>query len=976
MQGTYSAEHALPINELLTVVLLSHNRPAFLRRAALFYSKLPYKVLVLDSTAEATDGIAGKYDCVEYQHLPEYGYWEIQAKLRYGANQVKTPYMVFAADDDFLMDTGVAESLQFLENNPDYGFCHGYCLMYLTHGNNVALYRRDKKVQEDFGSDDPQQRVLDFMNNFIPPFYSVCRTQLYRQWCEAVPEGTGFEWAEIGHAYFLLANAKARILPIPYIFREVNYMISEHNTDVATKLFPSDTKTILERDEFARVMAAMPTQIKGLTAKEGKRFVMDCFSAMADCFAKGSSLTAEPIITSAWLSPFKGPERYFGPKQYVEMPFYNQTFFDKLIDIEFLLHALPAGRIQLLETEGIWLSQELMLREHASDTTETITARLWRALDQSPFNKRVVARLGENLTQLGEAEEAQVMVDWLARLEALSVTDRRVDLNRLPSGRLLNWLEARGPDAAHVALIDQHLGARQQDPLITLLVLDLGDEIAKLQTTLDSLVEGPFKAFRIVVFTSGTPPTATTADNVLHFVKVSKNNYVEKINLAVRQAPCPWTLLVEAGDEFTHAGLLNASLELQSAGDCRAVSADEIHRQASGAWTDVFRPGFNLDLLQSLPSLMARHWLIRKDVLLEAGGYSADFAEALEFELLLRIIQTGGLAWLAHLDEPLLICNAPAMVENKSERLALMRHFGRLGYKAQINSEIPGTYQIDYRHVERPQVSVIVRSRDNLKTLQACLTRVISRTRYRNLEVLIADDHSQSPEMASWLALQEQGQGRVRLVRNEEALNSSAFLNKVVARAKGDYVVFLSEDSEIMNPNWVELLLNHAQRPEVGAVGAKLTDAKGTITQAGLILGMNGGVDSAFVGEDKDAVGYMHRLVVDQNYSAVSDACLMVSKELFQAVGGFDEGDFAQAYRDVDLCLKLGSAGYLTVWTPKVDVIHPGTLPNAAEALAALREKWSAQFAHDLAYNRNHQLSGKGFTLTAPSSIEWSKLVV
>ena len=139
-----------------------------------------------------------------------------------------------------------------------------------------------------------------------------------------------------------------------------------------------------------------------------------------------------------------------------------------------------------------------------------------------------------------------------------------------------------------------------------------------------------------MVFTTGEVPAATSVSNTLHFIKVSKANYVDKLNQIARQSPCDWILLAEAGDQFTATGLLQASLELTAAPECRAVSTDDIQRQANGAWVDVFRPGFNLDLLQSLPALMARHWLIRRDVLVEAGGYSADFSRALELDLLLR----------------------------------------------------------------------------------------------------------------------------------------------------------------------------------------------------------------------------------------------------------------------------------------------------------------------------------------------------
>ena len=203
MQGKYGSEHALPLSELLTVVLITHNRPAFLRRAVQFYSSLPCKILVLDSSIQPSEGIAGHLASVDYRHLPQFGYWGIQAKLAYGVEQVTTPYMVFAADDDFIVHDALCDSVAFLEANQDYGMCHGYCLMYLTLANSVSYYRRDKKVCEDYSSERAQDRVLDYMGQYIPPFYAVHRTALLRDWYAVMPEGTIFQWQEVGHVYYI-----------------------------------------------------------------------------------------------------------------------------------------------------------------------------------------------------------------------------------------------------------------------------------------------------------------------------------------------------------------------------------------------------------------------------------------------------------------------------------------------------------------------------------------------------------------------------------------------------------------------------------------------------------------------------------------------------------------------------------------------------------------------------------------------------
>ncbi|MCD5992984.1 TIGR00180 family glycosyltransferase [Pseudomonas sp. CDFA 602] len=973
MQGKHGSENVLPLNELLTVVLISHNKPAFLRRAVRFYSQLPCKILVLDSSSEATDGLEGVSPFQEYQHLPQYGYWGIQEKLRYGVRQVTTPYMVFAADDDFLLHDALFDSVGFLDANPDYGMCHGYCLMYLTMGKKVQYFRRDKKVQEDYSSDSPEERVVEFMGQFLPPFYAVTRTSLLLNWYEAMPENTSFQWQEIGHAYYMAASAKLRVLPIPYVIREVNVGSSEHKTEVAHSLLFTDKKSVEEREAFADVLAAMPLGMQDLSVEQRRQVVIKGFTAMGDCLLHGRSLATELIFDSTWTIPEDGPERRFGPVQYMEMPYYNQAFFDRLTEIEFFLHAMPAGRMQLMALEGVWVRQEQLMAAHVNDNVETLSTRLWDAMQLNAFNRRVVKALAEQLQIAGEEVDAQNMKAWAHRLESCFEYDSLQTLGTMRSGAVLKWLAARTPTVDEQQLIAKRL-EKEEAPQFGLLLLDLEDSFSKVQITLDSLVEGLYKGFKIVVFTTGEPPAATLLENTLHFVKVSKNNYVDKLNQITRQLSSDWVMLAEVGDEFTPAGLLQAGLELMAAPQCRAVYADEIHRLESGSLVEIFRPGFNLDMLQSVPALMARHWLIRRDVLVDAGGYASDFTDALEFDLLLRIIQQGGTGWLAHLDEPLLICDTPT-AGNTHERLALSRHLASLGYKAQIASEPAGTYQIDYRHAERPMVSVMLHGDTGLEHLQDCLASVLQRTRYLRFEVLIAAHQGMTSQMLGWIGQQEQSGGRVRVVAIAEGLTPSAARNAMAAQAQGEYLLWLATDSKVVTPNWISSLLNQALRPEVGVVGARLTDSENVITQAGLILGLNGRVGSAFVGVPSELPGYMYRLQIAQNYSAVSASCLMVRKELFESVDGFDEGRLAHAFSDIDLCLKIGQSGFMTVWTPQAQIQHCGVLSDDADALAALQEKWAGQFEHDQAYNRNLSLTGDGFKLGETSSVNWAQLL-
>lgn len=974
MHVEYNAQKSAPLSERFTLVVISHERPAFLQRTLHYYRGFAGKILVLDSSAQAAERLAGDYPQVDYRHLPSFGYKGLQDKLSYGVTQVDTPYMAFAADDDFLLHDAMTQSVEFLEENPDYGLCHGYSMMYLARGAEVNLYRRDKRVCEDYCSELAQERVIDFLGQFLPPFYAVTRTDLLKAWYAQLPANTSFEWQEIGHAFYLLANAKARILPIPYSVREVNYGGSDHGTNVLTVLTYTDAKAVAEREAFAEFLASIPMAFDGMTPEQIKDIALMSFSAMSRGLLAGRSLQIELIVRSEWRQPEAQPKRIFGEQQYVEMPFYNKPMFDLLAQLQFLIHAMPAGRLQLKELEPILLRQWELLQVHGNDTEATLRSRLWQALELSPFNREVVQRLVHSLTVAENEEELAPLREWLERLNGVPAYEHEKLLGSMPSGRLLNWLQARKPAPAQVSLAAQRLAEAEGGPSFGILLLDLDADMFKLQATFDSLMASNCKAFKVVVLTTGELPMATTAQQTVHFVKVTEQNYVAQMNRSLASLATEWVMLAEAGDCFTASGLLRASLELLGADGCRAVAMDEIHRKADGTLTEVMRPGASLDLLQSVPALMARHWLVRREEVIEVGGYAAEFSQALEFDLLMRMIGQGGIGGLAHLAEPLLICQAPVLENNDHERACLTQQLAQRGYVAQVDSRQPGTYQIDYRHVERPSVSIVLYFDAEQGTLQNCLISILQRTRYQNHEIIIADNGNQSAEVRAWLAnLSAQGE-RIRVIRSEQPVSQSAMLNRACQAARGEYLVLLDSAAQVISANWIEGLLSQAQRPEVGIVGAKLLDQAGSVAQAGLVLGGESGVMPAFAGEEKGAAGYMQRLLVEHNVSAVS-GCLMIRKELFEGLEGLDEQVLAGHYAEVDLCLKAAQSGFLTVCTPQTQIVYHGALGADEQAVAALREKWPGPMSRDPLYNPNHGAGIKLFVLEANNPLAWEALL-
>jgi len=947
-----------PLNQRLTLVLLASEQTDFLRRALAFYADFPAAILVQDASEEI-DIQAAAWPGVTYQHAPDLAEAGFSKRSGQAAARVDTPYVVFADVSSFLLPDALRQALTFLEANQTYGACQGYSLTYQGHVERVDYLRLDHEVHADFDSEDSVQRTARFLEKSVPLLNALTRTSLVQRWFAAVPEDTSEVWQEVGLACYLLNVARVQILPVGYgLHLQQDGRQMRHNQSMEAALCHTDPKARGEREHFAAVVAS----VLGGEAQP----ILDALRVMADSLKKQPYQGGGKLFSSKWNVAFERPEVGFEPRQFVEMPFYSRAFFDALAHIEFLIHLLPAGAVQLDELEAVLLKQVELTGPQSQTDPKTLVSSLWRAYGAYAFNAGIVERLGQLLGQTpGDEEEANRIVAWGQRLVAVSQRDNASLLPEMPSGRLLNWVASRKPKPAEFKALNVRLSHQDSASQIGILLLDLQADVFKLQATFDSLISSDYRAFKVIVFTTGELPATTTVQNTVHFVKVTESNYVDKINQLIKQSPSDWLMLAEAGEEFTASGLLLASAELAGAIECRAVAVDEIQRRADGRLEHLLRPGFNLDLLQCVPTLMARHWLVRRELLVAAGGYSRELPQALEFDLLLRLIEQGGLGGMAHLSEPVLICDAPKLEGNEDERKALTRHLANRGYQAEVGSPAPGLYKIDYRHEHRPMVSILIHSQDNLPQLQRCLHSLLQRTRYQRFEVLIGDSASQTSELSAWLDEQEKLSNRVRVFRADQPIGAVAMYNQLSQQAKGEYLIVLDAESQIVNVGWIESLLNQAQRPEVGVVGAKLVDAEGAVTQAGLILGFNGCVGSAFVGESKRSRGYMQRLVVEQNYSAVSGACLMIGKALFEAVGGMDGEVFAEGLADVDLCLKVAQAGYLTVWTPNVQIVHCGVVQASNTVRQALTDKWSLPFKQDQAYNTNLDLNGQGYTLTA-----------
>lgn len=284
-------------------------------------------------------------------------------------------------------------------------------------------------------------------------------------------------------------------------------------------------------------------------------------------------------------------------------------------------------------------------------------------------------------------------------------------------------------------------------------------------------------------------------------------------------------------------------------------------------------------------------------------------------------------------------------------------------------------FKIRYQIIGSPLISIVIANKDHVQDLKRCIDSIFEKSTYENFEIIVVENGS--GEKSTWDYYEElQENEKVTVVRYEGTFNYSAVNNLGVSHAKGEYVILLNNDTRVITVNWMEELLMYAQRPDVGAVGAKLYYEDKTIQHAGVVLalGAHRTAGHSHYGQHRDNLGYMGRLCYAQNVSAVTGACLMVKRSVYDQVGGLDEG-FAVSLNDVDFCLKLRQEGYLNVFTPFAELYHFESrsrgLDDSGERAQRynreseqFRKKWKEVLeAGDPYYNPNFSLDRSDFSL-------------
>ena len=279
-----------------------------------------------------------------------------------------------------------------------------------------------------------------------------------------------------------------------------------------------------------------------------------------------------------------------------------------------------------------------------------------------------------------------------------------------------------------------------------------------------------------------------------------------------------------------------------------------------------------------------------------------------------------------------------------------LRSHGFKNFRISSTRAFETIFKISYEIEGNPLISIVIPNKDHIDDLKRCITSIRERSTYDNYEIIIVENNSESEEIFDYYRSIECD--NIRIVRYEGRFNYSKICNLGVANAKGEYILLLNNDVQVITVNWLEEMLMYAQRSDVGAVGAKLYYANKTIQHAGVVIGLGAHRTAGHThyGQSRENLGYMGRLCYAQDVSAVTGACLMVKRALYDKVGGLDES-FEVSLNDVDLCLKLRHEGLLNVFTPFAELYHFESISRGLddngekakryeEESARFREKW------------------------------------
>lgn len=465
----------------------------------------------------------------------------------------------------------------------------------------------------------------------------------------------------------------------------------------------------------------------------------------------------------------------------------------------------------------------------------------------------------------------------------------------------------------------------------------------------------------------------------------------EASNSAFATAKGDYIALLDHDDELRPHALYLVALEINKNSNAGLIYSDEDKITGYGMRIN---PYFKTDwnpLLLLAQNYVCHLTIIRRDIVNKIGAFRKEVQGAQDWDLILRVSEILEEKQICHIPHVLYHWRViegstaqstlfkPYVLE--AQKKAVTEHLDRTGKKARVEI-LEAIAQLRVRFElpsPLPSISLIIPTRDQTRYLRRCLDSLTAKTTYTKFDIIVMDNGSKESETLSYLE-EISKDPRITVLRDDTPFNFSKLNNEAAAQAKGDFLVFLNNDLEVINSDWLSEMLSYGAQKEVGAVGARLLYPNGLIQHAGIILGIGGVAGHNHKGQRRENPGYFNRAILPQYMSAVTAACLLIRKDVFRKINGFDEA-LSIAFNDVDLCLRIRNAGFKIVYTPYAEFFHYESISRGYEntpekfarferEIEIMKKRWHDVLQNDPYYNPNLSHLTEDFAFAFPPRVE------
>jgi glycosyltransferase involved in cell wall biosynthesis len=547
--------------------------------------------------------------------------------------------------------------------------------------------------------------------------------------------------------------------------------------------------------------------------------------------------------------------------------------------------------------------------------------------------------------------------------------------------------------------IRDRLGQLARRPLVSVVMPVYNTPEKWLERAITSVREQLYSNWELCIADDASTAThirpllekAAGDDRRIKVVFREKNGHISNSsNSALSLATGDYVALLDHDDELPAHALAFIAMEIDQFPDAGLIYSDEDKLDQEGRrHGPYFKPDWNPDLLRA-QNYICHLAVYRTSLIRELGGFRAGYEGAQDWDLVLRASERLAPEQIRHIPRILyhwraiegstaLEVSEKKYVNSASEKL-LTDHFARIRVKAAVEPVHGHYWRTRYAlPTPVPRVSLIIPTRNGLDVLRACVESLLGKTSYPDFEVIVVDNDSDDPATLAFLRDLPRDR-RCRVVHYGGPFSFSAINNFAVSQTEAPIIGLLNNDLEAIDGSWLEEMVGLAARPDVGCVGAKLYYPDGRIQHAGVVLGIGRFAGHIWQGHPRQTHGMGFRACLQQTISAVTAACLVVRREVYQEVGGLDETDFKVGLNDVDFCLKVREAGYRNVFTPFAELYHhesasrgyedtPEKQDRLRKEVARLQQKWGDALLFDPAYNPNLTLESVDGGLAFPPRV-------